>query len=169
MIKHVIETTHYLTKAMGTPNKVAQALRDAIIPMVSHLAPFQHAFVQRLSELGVAYRGSPIVKGDGERFFDDSLRGGDGIRSRFLLIIDRDADSSSRAAAAQLCESLKEIVELRFRSGQKMLLVRPDGYVAYSSHRGGIAALNAVRLLLERHTHGTPGNRKASSLVGAAS
>ena len=76
VIKHVIETTDYLTKAMGTPNKVAQALRDAIIPMVSHLAPFQHAFVQRLSALDISYRGSPIIEGAGERYFDDSLRGG---------------------------------------------------------------------------------------------
>src|SRR5260370_11522759 len=70
---------------MGTPNKFAQTLRDTVIPMVSRLAPFQHAFVQRLSELGIAYRGSPIVEGAGKRYFDDSLRGGDGIRSRFLL------------------------------------------------------------------------------------
>lgn len=56
VIKHVIETTHFLTKALGTPSKLAQILRDAVIPVVSRLAPFQHAFVQRLSELGVAYR-----------------------------------------------------------------------------------------------------------------
>ena len=67
VIKQVIETTHFLTKAMGTPNRLAQVLRNAVIPMVSRLAPFQHAFVQRLSELGVAYRGSPIVEGAGER------------------------------------------------------------------------------------------------------
>ena len=72
---------------MGTPNKFAQALRDTVIPMVSRLAPFQHAFVQRLSELGIAYRGSPIVEGPGKRYFDDSMRGGNGISSRFLLVI----------------------------------------------------------------------------------
>ena len=54
-------------------------------PVLSHLTPFQHAFVQRLSGLGIAYEGSPIVEGGGERYFDDSLRGGEGIRSRFLL------------------------------------------------------------------------------------
>ena len=75
---------------MSTPNRWAQILRDAVIPMVSRLAPFQHAFVERLSELGIAYRDSPIVDGSGERYFDDSLRGGDGIRSRFLLICDED-------------------------------------------------------------------------------
>ena len=66
VIKQVIETTDFLTKVMGTPNKLAQTLRDTVIPMVSRLAPFQHAFVQRLSELGIAYRGSPIVEGAGE-------------------------------------------------------------------------------------------------------
>ena len=80
IIKSVIETTDFLTKVMGTPNKFAQALRDTMIPMVSRLAPFQHAFVQRLSELGIAYRGSPIVEGPGKRYFDDSMRGGKGIR-----------------------------------------------------------------------------------------
>ncbi|MGA7590395.1 MAG: NAD(P)/FAD-dependent oxidoreductase, partial [Candidatus Sulfotelmatobacter sp.] len=75
IIKQVIETTDFLTKAMGTPSKLAQILRDAVIPMVSRLAPFQHAFVKRLSELGIAYHGSPIVEGAGERYFDDSMRG----------------------------------------------------------------------------------------------
>jgi hypothetical protein len=68
---------------MGTPNKFAQALRNTVIPMVSRLAPFQHAFVQRLSELGIAYRRSPIVEGPGKRYFDDTMRGGSGISSRF--------------------------------------------------------------------------------------
>ncbi|MGH9742974.1 MAG: FAD-dependent oxidoreductase, partial [Candidatus Acidiferrum sp.] len=99
VIKSVIETTDQLTKVMGTPNKFAQALRDAFIPMVSRLAPFQHAFVKRLSELGVAYPGSPIVEGPGKRYLDDSMRGGEGIRSRFLLMLNDGADSSFKDAA----------------------------------------------------------------------
>ena len=31
-------------------------------------------------------RGSPIVEGPGKRYFDDSMRGGNGIGSRFLLV-----------------------------------------------------------------------------------
>jgi 2-polyprenyl-6-methoxyphenol hydroxylase-like FAD-dependent oxidoreductase len=152
VIKNVIETTHFLTKALGTPSKLAQVLRDAVIPMVSRLAPFQHAFVQRLSELGVAYHGSPIIEGAGERYWDDSLRGG-GIRSRFLLVFDPDADASFTKAARQLADSLKDIVELRSRPGYEMTLVRPDGYIAYSIHGGnGMAALESVRSLLERQT-----------------
>ena len=151
VIKHVIETTDFLTKAMGTPNKLAQTLRDAVIPMVSRLAPFQHAFVQRLSELGIAYRGSPIVEGAGQRYFDDSLRGGEGIRSRFLLMFD---DASIKEAANQLAGSFSDIVELRLAPGHEITLVRPDGYIAYSAHnRDGIAALKSVRSLLERQTN----------------
>jgi len=52
VIKQVVETTDLMTRVMAAPSKLAQALRDVVIPMVSRLAPFQHAFVQRLSELG---------------------------------------------------------------------------------------------------------------------
>jgi hypothetical protein len=93
VIKSVIETTDFLTKVMGTPNKFAQVLRDAVIPMVSRSAPFQHAFVQRLSELGITYNGSPIVEGPGERYLDNSMGGGSGIGSRFLLLVDDDRGS----------------------------------------------------------------------------
>jgi len=154
VIKHVIETTDLLTKAMGTPSKLAQILRDTFIPMVSRLAPFQHAFVQRLSELGIAYRGSPIVEGAGERYFDDSLRGGDGIRSRFLLMFDDDADPSSKEAAKQLAGSFSDIIELRFLPSHNITLVRPDGYIAYSAHSvDAIAALTSLRSILERQTN----------------
>lgn len=154
VIKQVIETTDFLTKVMGTPSKFAQTLRDTVIPMVSRLAPFQHAFVQRLSELGIAYRGSPIIEGAGNQYFDDSIRGGKGILSRFLLVFDSDADSSARKVAEQLCGSFSDIVELRLVPRPDITLVRPDGYIAYSAHsRDGIAALASVRSLLERQTN----------------
>lgn len=162
VIKNVIETTHFLTKALGTPSKLAQILRNAVIPMVSRLAPFQHAFVQRLSELGVAYPGSQIVEGAGKRYMDDSLRGGDGIRSHFLLMFDDDADAADIEAAKDLCESLPEVVELRLHHGHEIILVRPDGYIAYSApSREGTAALAAVRSLLDRQTNHLSGRRAA--------
>ena len=135
VIKHVIETTHFMTKALGTPNKLAQVPRDAIIPMFSRLAPFQHAFIQRLSELGVTYSGSPIVEGTGKRYFDESLRGGNGIRSRFLLMLDDNAGSSSAENAKQFARNFGDLVELRLESRHdgEVTLVRPDGYIAYSA------------------------------------
>ncbi len=154
VIKNVIETSDRLTKVMGTPSKFAQLLRDAVIPMVSRLAPFQHAFIQRLSELGVAYSGSPIVEGPGERYFDDSVRGGNGIGSRFLLIIAEDEQPSTREAAKQLCASFSDVVELRSTSHPGITLVRPDGYAAFSASNGdGIQALESVRSVLDRQTN----------------
>jgi 2-polyprenyl-6-methoxyphenol hydroxylase-like FAD-dependent oxidoreductase len=130
VIRQVIDTTDFLTKAMGSPSKWVQAVRDTVIPLVSRLAPFQHAFVQRLSELGIAYHGSPIVEGAGKRYFDDSLRGGEGIRSRFLLLFDPSADSSIRAEAEKLAHSFSQVLELRPVPDQQVTLVRPDGYIA---------------------------------------
>ncbi len=154
IIKGVIETTDFLTKAMGTPNRFVQALRDAVIPMVSRLAPFQHAFVRRLSELGIAYHGSPIVEGPGERYFDDSMRGGTGIAGRFLLLVDGDEESAASEAGRQLRQSYSDVLELRHSGLSGIKLVRPDGYLAYSAENGGsAAALQSIRSLLARQTN----------------
>ena len=149
VIKHVIDVTDFMTRAMGTPSKLAQAARNTIIPVVSRLAPFQHGFVQTLSELGVAYRGSPMVEGPGERYFDDGLRGG-GICSRFLLLLDERADASTAEAAKQLCASFPDIVELRTAHRRGITLLRPDGYIAYSSARDSAVSIAEARAVLER-------------------
>ena len=153
VIAQVIEITHLLTRVLGTPNRFAQALRDTVIPMVSHLAPFQHAFVRRLSELGISYGDSPIVDGSGERFLDASMRGGRGVGNRFLLFLGDDIDPATREEARRLTESLPEVLELRPSSTGGITLVRPDGYVAYAAPGGrGLPALASVRSLLERQT-----------------
>ena len=150
VIRSVIGTTDLMTRAMGTPSRLVQALRDAIIPMVSRLVPFQHAFVERLSELGIAYGGSPIVEGPGRRYWDDSLRGGNGIRDRFLLMTGEDADAGMRRAAEALVARFPDVLESRDSRMPGVTLVRPDGYVAYESRDGEPAALDAARSLLER-------------------
>jgi 2-polyprenyl-6-methoxyphenol hydroxylase-like FAD-dependent oxidoreductase len=153
VIKGVIETTDAMTRVMATPNKLAQAFRDTVIPMVSHLAPFQRAFVERLSELGIAYRGSPIVEGPGKRYFDDSMRRGKGVVSRFQVIVDENAEASTKEAAQQLCTSLGHVLELRLSPHRGIMLVRPDGYVAFATEsRDGGAAMASLRAVLERQT-----------------
>ena len=150
VIDHVIQTTHTLTKVMSTPSRWAQRLRDVVIPMVSHLAPFQHAFVERLSELGVAYGGSPIVEGPGKRFFDESFRGGTGIARRFVLFCDEAGDERTTNALRELVASTTDVVELRAGRRPGLTLVRPDGYVAYASHAASTSAIDAVRDVLDR-------------------
>jgi len=153
VIKGVIQTTHRITRAMGTANKVAQAVRDALIPFVSRLSAFRTSFVQNLSELGISYLGSPIVEGLGSRFWDDSLRGGKGIENRFLLLLGDDVDLATKAAASRLCESFGGLVELRQIRPLGLTLVRPDGYIACAgaaSKAGKV--LESMRLLLKRQT-----------------
>ena len=153
VIRDVIQTTDLLTKAMGTASRFAQVLRDTLIPAVSHLTPFQHAFVNRLSGLEIDYHRSPIIEGAGKRFFDDSVRGGQGIGSRYLLVGSNSEDEKSKTETLQLARSLGSLVELRFGNRDDTALVRPDGYIAYSTHQRTGTALNSVRPLLERQVH----------------
>jgi hypothetical protein len=120
--------------------------------MVSRLAPFQHAFVQRLSELGIAYADSPLVEGPGERYFDDSMRGGQGIRSRFLVFVNSDREPTAKQTANHLSKSFGEILELRPSKSTGIKLVRPDGYVAYASQGNDpeVAAVAMRSLLLKQ-------------------
>jgi 2-polyprenyl-6-methoxyphenol hydroxylase-like FAD-dependent oxidoreductase len=150
VIEQVIDTTDTLTKVMSTPHRWAQRLRDVFIPMASHLAPFQHAFVERLSELGIAYRGSPIVDGAGTRFFDQSLRGGNGIKRRYVLFCDDGVDGSVKARLHSFVGASRDFLELRLGPYRGLTLVRPDGYVAFSSSAIGDAALHAAREVLDR-------------------
>jgi 2-polyprenyl-6-methoxyphenol hydroxylase-like FAD-dependent oxidoreductase len=154
IIKGVIETTHRLTWALGTASKLAQAVRNTVIPVVSRLSAFQKRFVQNLSELAICYTGSPIVEGSGNRFWDDSLRGGKGIANRFLLLLDDEAGRSSREAAVQFGNAFGELVELRYVRRPGMTLVRPDGYIGYESVRSNTAAvLDSMRLLMSRQVN----------------
>lgn len=162
VIKQVIDTTHFLTKALGTPNKLAQALRDAVIPMVSRLAPFQHAFVQRLSELGIHYNGSPIVEGAGERFFDDSVRGGKGLLNQFVLFMDAKQQAAGAAASKQLQTQFGDVLEVRAGNRDGLTLVRPDGYIAYSARHLDEAAFTSIAALLARQTGICPPAQRAA-------
>lgn len=148
VIKHVIDVTDFMTRAMATPSKLAQVARNTIIPVVSRLAPFQHGFVQTLSELGIAYRGSPLVEGSGQRYFDESMRGGKGICGRFLLL--GDEATLVTDAVKQLCSAYGNIVEPRAARCDGLTLVRPDGYVACETGRNGAAAVDAIRSVLVR-------------------
>lgn len=152
VIRNVIEMTDAMTRVLGTPNRLAQVLRDTVIPMVSRLAPFQHAFVQRLSELGIAYSGSPIVEGPGKRYLDATMRGGQGIGSRFLLVLHEGAGAAEQAAAKELGRAFPDVLDVRPTARPGAALVRPDGYVAYSASALGAAETAEVRAVLDRQT-----------------
>jgi 2-polyprenyl-6-methoxyphenol hydroxylase-like FAD-dependent oxidoreductase len=149
IVKSVIETTHFLTTTLGASNPIAQGIRDAVIPVVTHLSQFQHAFIERLSGLGISYKGSPIVEGAGARYLNESLRGGRGIGNRFILAIPG-GDMATASAAKDLAERFPDVLEVRLDGMRDVLLIRPDGYVAYASGTNDSRALSIAEEVLQR-------------------
>jgi 2-polyprenyl-6-methoxyphenol hydroxylase-like FAD-dependent oxidoreductase len=152
VIRRVIEMTDLMTKALGTPNRLAQAARDLAIPLLFRLPPFRHMMVQRLSQLGLSYCGSPIVKGAGQRYLDETLRGGSGICSKFLLILGSDTDQPTRDAAQDLVNEMGDVVEVRAGTDDDLKLIRPDGYVAFQASSGTDSIRRMGSLLREMTT-----------------
>jgi 2-polyprenyl-6-methoxyphenol hydroxylase-like FAD-dependent oxidoreductase len=151
VIRHVIETTHRLTKAMGTRTGSRRPCATRH-PVVSRLPPFQHAFVQTLSGSDRLSR-----KPDRRRVRRALLRRRAARRSRhpepFLLVVGDAADPATLQAAGRLAEALSDVVELRPGSGGWIRLVRPDGYVALAAHDTDGSSVDAVRSLLDRQTN----------------
>jgi 2-polyprenyl-6-methoxyphenol hydroxylase-like FAD-dependent oxidoreductase len=150
VIRRVIATTHTLTRVMDARSRFVQIVRNMAIPLVTRLPAFRHSLVMNLSGLGVAYSDSPIIDGAGERYFDQSLRGGDGIKSRFLLLLGDDASKPDLEVAEGLAGSWSHVLELRRGRTSGFMLVRPDGYVAYTARGGLSAGLQSVHSLLDR-------------------
>jgi hypothetical protein len=155
VIRNVIATTDFLTRALGTASRPAQAMRNLVLPIVSRLPAFRQRFIGRLSELDIGYAGSPIVAGRGRRYFDDSMRGGKGIGGRFLLVVGEQCPDSVAEAARQFAAWRAELLELRSAPGTALMLIRPDGYVAQAaapSAGGAEAALESIRSILQRQS-----------------
>jgi hypothetical protein len=57
--------------------------------------------------------------------------------------------ASTHEAARQLADSFRDVLELRSRTGEGIALVRPDGYLAFSTRHHGAAALEPVRSTVE--------------------
>ena len=93
--------------------------------------------------------GARSSTGPDERYFDDSLRGGDGIRSRFILFVGEDVEASTREGAQRLAGSHPDVVDLRRSSAPGLTLVRPDGYVASAPHSGGAEAVASLASVLQ--------------------
>ena len=153
VITDVIETTDRLTKVMGTPNLLAQFLRDSLIPAVSHLSTFQHAFVNRLSGLGISYPESPIIEGGGERLFEDFMRSGQISATHFVLLLPEGASSNLRNSVESLVDEFNPVLTIRTAQKEVIQLVRPDGYLAFAgANDSKERAIATVRSLLSRMT-----------------
>lgn len=148
IVKGVIEMTHLLTAGLGSRNPIVQGIRDTIIPVVTHISRFQELFIDRLSGLGISYAGSPIVEGDGKRYFDERLHR-DAPATRYLLLIPP-GDMAVTEAANSLAKRFPDAVDVRSSLDSRLLLVRPDGYVAYQGLQAGSRSVQAVEAVLSR-------------------
>jgi hypothetical protein len=68
----------------------------------------------------------------------------------FLLMIGDDASKPDLEAAARLSGSLSHVFELRRCRTRGVMLIRPDGYVAYAAHGRLAEGLQSVSALLDR-------------------
>ncbi len=145
IVRGVIEATHFLTNALGVRNPIARGFRDAAIPILTHLPALQHGFVDRLSGLGIAYHGSPIVAGSGRRCFDESLRGA--LGSRFILVA---PETRIGSLSREVRERFPDAVEMRASNNAALLVIRPDGYVAYERPSDDSNAVDEIIEILSR-------------------
>lgn len=148
IIARVIELTDRMTRTLGSTGLLSQCMRSVALPLASRLPGVQRAMVRRLAQLDLKLAGSPVVEGSGQRCFVDSLRGGAGIKSRYVLFLKED---DRKLAESALLGSFGHSLEFRSLSHGGTTLVRPDGYVAYSSHNTEPnVAISAVKAILTR-------------------
>ncbi|MEO8453444.1 MAG: FAD-dependent monooxygenase, partial [Gemmatimonadota bacterium] len=113
VIKQVIETTHFLTKAMGTPSRFVQALRDTVIPIGVSSGSVPARLRAEAFRAGHRLSWKPDRRGPWNALLGRFAGGGTGILRRFLLVLESGAGSSIGEAAEKLAESVDDLVELR--------------------------------------------------------
>ncbi len=183
----VLNLTDRITRMATVRNSVVQSVRDFLLPVVSGIDFVGGKVADRLTELNVHYRRSPIVQNEdggrlraGDRAPDAELRDTEGRARRLfelfraprhvlLFFLGAVGDEAVRIASvseaiAGLPEELLEShriarglgdapAELRDVSGLAhgayglpnggVVLVRPDGYLAYRSEDFSVAKFRA--------------------------
>ena len=61
----VLELSSRLMQAATLKNPVMERIRDMALPLLAGSDFFQHSFLTDLSEIGINYRGSSCVAGEG--------------------------------------------------------------------------------------------------------
>ncbi len=138
-----------------TTNPLVEAVRDDLLPVISSLTPVQRAMMGFISETGINYRSSSVVKdfgGDGslwagDRMPDLGLRDSDGAtllqdwtESKHLAVMldPLAAEVEEIKAGLPLAKVVTVDVRDLFDDGlralgteKKLLIVRPDGYIGF--------------------------------------
>ncbi|HEY1903972.1 MAG TPA: FAD-dependent monooxygenase [Terracidiphilus sp.] len=147
-------------KLATAPNPIIEAIRDNLLPIVSKLQPVQKAMLGFVSETAIEYRSSSIVAdhgGDGnlragDRLPDLSFETSDGPSTLLrnwtsashlaFVLSSTTTDSGAKIAALRAALPHAEVVPVPAHAldnegrrllgtEEKLLIVRPDGYVGF--------------------------------------
>ena len=153
--KALLRFTERGLKLATTTNPLVEVLRNDLLPVLSSLTPVQKAMLGFISETGINYRSSTIVKdfgGDsslsaGDRLPDLELKHGEGATllqdwteaKHLALLMDLSNEELDEVKAGL---PMAKIVTVHVRdlneeglrvlgTEKKLLIVRPDGYVGF--------------------------------------
>ena len=174
--KALLASTERVLKIVTATNPLIRGVRDTMAPVVSSLKPVQKAIAGFISETAIDYRSSSIVFDQGG---DGSLRAGDrmpdlallGVEGQSSLLADwtdgshvailyhggdsemqtvRNCLKHARLLALQPAE-LDRAGRVLLGSAEKLLIIRPDGYVGY---RGPLRGSTLERYALQNALEG---------------
>lgn len=144
----VLRNATRLTDIATLANPAAQAARNLVLRVLFGFHAVRDRMATVMSEIGIAYDGSPLSDGPlaGARWAPEHYDGpppGAGSEPRFVLYA---ADGEKGAALAARFPSLLEPKPRAPEDPDRLFIVRPDGYIGFSSGRAAWA--EAERYLL---------------------
>jgi 4,5-epoxidase len=147
----VLRGTSAVTRINIASNPIGRFLRDRVAPRIFSLGAVQRWTTYTASQLWVSYRKGPLggrgtKPRPGDRMGDVSCRRSDGTGSRlyrelggrWAILAPADALPRGVDAARQ---RLGEFLQVLSYDGRAMMLVRPDGHLAWRGQPGDIAGL----------------------------
>jgi 2-polyprenyl-6-methoxyphenol hydroxylase-like FAD-dependent oxidoreductase len=131
----VLQNVTRMTDMATLTNPAAQAARNLALHIMSGFHAARDRMATTMSEIGVAYADSPLSSGShaGSRWAPEQYDGappGAGNEPRFVLYA---ADAEKGAALAARFPSLVEPMPRALADQHHLRIVRPDGYIGFSS------------------------------------
>jgi len=139
----VLRNAGAMTRVALLRNPIVQSIRNFVVSHVTRLSPVQQRMAEQITELDIAYPGSPLSVGGGHRMpgsLQADLRIGGGNLPRLTLL------HPHRHAIAGLAADWPGLVQALEAAVERPTLVRPDGYIAletedFAAITGYLAAL----------------------------
>ncbi|MBV8803666.1 MAG: FAD-dependent monooxygenase [Sinobacteraceae bacterium] len=140
--KRVVQLTERLVDLVTLRNPFLRATRNVVGGIATHLPPISERFAGAVSGVGISYTAPPgSHKLVGKRVSDLALDGGphtperlyELLRRRKFVVLCPVAELLSVTEVAKPWSRHLELAAARAKAEQSLVLVRPDGYVAWAS------------------------------------